>query len=111
MSWWRQNWRWMLAIGSTITASILVLAYLLLRKHREASSLRARLQLQRTFAKVSGLEADKMARAAELEENTQKAAELDARIADAKRATVAVVKSVDALTDENVAEEFKKLGY
>ena len=111
MGWWRRNWRWLLAMGSTAVAGIGVLVFLLLRKYRQAETLKTKLALRRTSAKVEGLEADKMARTSELETNASAAAELDKQIADAKRATVAVVRSVDALTDENVAAEFKKLGY
>lgn len=111
MSWWRRNWRWLLATGGAILAGIVVLAYLLFSKHREAAELRTKLDLYRTVAKVEGLEADKRARAKELQNNAAAATELDRSIAEAKRAAVAVVKSVDALTDENVAEEFRKMGY
>lgn len=111
MSWWRRHWRWMLAIGLTVLACILVLVFLLIRKKKQADQLLAQLALKRTAAKVQGLEADKAARAVDLGRNAEAADKLDKEIADAKRAAVATVEKVDGMSDEDVAAEFTKLGY
>lgn len=101
----------MLAIGLTVLAGILVLVFLLIRKTKQADELLAQLALKRTAAKVAGLEADKKARAVELNKNQEASEKLDKEIADAKRAAVATVEKVDQLSDDEVADEFKKLGY
>ena len=100
-----------MAVSGTVVAGLGVLVFLLLHKYRQAETLKTKLALHRTSAKVAGLEADKRARTSELETNAFAAAELDRQIVDAKRATVAVVRSVSTMTDENVVDEFKKLGY
>lgn len=111
MSWWRRHWRWMLAIGVTVVVGIIVLILLLVRQKKKADELLAQLALKRTVAKVAGLEADKAARVVELGTNKKAADALDKEIADAKRAAVATVEKVDGMSDDEVAAEFKKLGY
>lgn len=111
MSWWRRNWRWLLAMGLTVLTGIMVPVLLLIRKKREADELRTQLALGRTIAKVSGLEADKRARSLELATNKAAAQKLDAQIVEAQRAAVAVVRHVDNLSDEGIAAEFRRLGY
>lgn len=82
-----------------------------LRNKERADQLRVALELAQAKAKVSGLEADKKARAIELVKNRDMARDLDAKILDAKKNVVAVVKAVDKMDDLTVAEEFRKMGY
>ena len=111
MSWWRQHWRIGVALVVTGVGLILLLVLYALHKRKEAETLKAQLGLMNTTVKVAGLEADKKAREKELEKNQEEAAKLDAQILQAKKEAVAVVQSVEEMSDEKVAEAFKKLGY
>lgn len=111
MSWWRQHWR--LGLGLIVTGLSLVLLVILyaLRKRAEAQKLLSQLGLMNANLRVAGLEADKAARTKELEKNAEVAAVLDTKILKAKADAVAIVKSVRGMSDVEIAEEFKKLGY
>lgn len=111
MSWWRRNWRWFLAVLLSALAAVAVFIYWVVRKQKQVNELQAKLALGRAAAKVQGLEADKKARAGELVKNAEATKKVQAEIAEAKRAAVAVVKDVADMTDLEVALEFRKLGY
>jgi 1,4-dihydroxy-2-naphthoyl-CoA synthase len=111
MSWWRQHWRLGLALIATGLGLVLLLVLYALHKRKEAEELKTQLGLMNTTVKVAGLEADKKAREKELQANAEEAAKLDAAILQAKKDTVAVVQSVKEMSDEEVLEAFKKLGY
>lgn len=110
-SWWRQHWRTGLALGVTIVGLIVTLILFALRKKHEADALRTQLALLNTSMVVAGLEADRAARTEELKQNAAEAKALDEAIAHAKREAVAVVVAVKEMSDEEVAAEFKRLGY
>jgi hypothetical protein len=112
MSWWRQHWRWVLALAFAGSLGFVVFIILyVMRKKAEAEKLRGELELLKAGAKVEGLLADKTARAKELAQNAAVAKKLDDEIAAAKRKAVATVKSVEGLSDADVANEFRDLGY
>jgi len=111
MSWWRQHWRLGLALVVTGFGLFVTLLLYALHKKAEAEKLQVQLGLMNTSLKVSGLEADKTARAAELANNTTAAAELDVKILEAKKHTVAVVQNVNKLTDAEVETAFHRLGF
>jgi len=109
MSWWRTHWRLGIALIAGGAGVILLFVLLLLRQKKVAEQLRGELAMMKTTAKVAGLEADKEARKIELITNREKGLELDKKIIEAKRATVAVVKEVDGLSDADVIAEFNEL--
>lgn len=111
MSWWRQHWRLGLALVVTGFGLIVTLVLYAMRKKAEAEKLQAQLGLMNTSLKVSGLEADKKARAVELVSNATAAVELDAKILSAKKQTVAVVQNVAKLSDVEVEAAFRRLGF
>jgi uncharacterized protein HemX len=111
MSWWRGHWRLGVALIVTGLGLILALVLWTLHRNREAAQLQSQLALMNTSLKVVGLEADKKARQAELSKNAEAAAELDKKILEAKKRTVSVTQTVDAMSDAEVIEAFKRLGY
>lgn len=111
MTWWRQNWRWLLALGVTAVGLVVLAVLYALHKRAQVQELQAQLGLMNATAKVAGLEADKKAREVELVANAEKAQQLDTRILQAKKAAVSVVESVEELSDAQVLEAFKRLGY
>lgn len=111
MSWWRQHWRLGLALIVTGLGLVLLLVLYALHKRKEAAELQAQLGLMNTSLKVAGLEADKKAREKELATNQEEATKLDQAIIEAKKQTLAVIQSVKGMSDAEVAEAFKKLGY
>ena len=111
MTWWRRHWRWMLAVGTTLLAGVVLLVLMLLAQYKKAGKLSAQLALRRAAAKVAGLEADKAAHVLELALNERRADKVDKEIADAKRAAVATVEKVDGMSDKQIEAEFNRLGY
>ena len=111
MSWWRKNWRWLLAAGVTAAGFIVVIILILLRKSSEADGLRAQIAMSKATAKVDGLEADKKARTVELRDNALKADKVKQEIAAAKRQAVAIVKETQEMSDDDIASAFRDLGY
>jgi hypothetical protein len=111
MSWWRKNWRWLLATVLTSLGFIAVIILILIRKKSEADALRAQIALSKAQAKVDGLEADKAARSKELEANAAKAAVVEVEIIKAKREAVGIVKETKDMDDGAVADAFRDLGY
>jgi len=111
MSWWRRNWRLVLALSVGALGLIVVAILYALRKRSQVKELQAQLGLMTATAKVAGLEADKKARASELAVNADKARRLDAEILQAKKVAVSVVESVKELSDAQVLEAFQRLGY
>jgi hypothetical protein len=111
MSWWRQNWRIGVGLIAAGLGCIVVLVLWIMKRGKEAEELRAKLAMMNTTLKVAGLEADKKARGKELEQNSVESVKLDARIVQAKKDTVAKVQSVKEMSDAEVIEAFKKLGY
>jgi hypothetical protein len=111
MSWWRRNWRWVLGCGVVGFGILAFIALYLLRKKEEAEQLRAQLALMQASNKVEGLRADRKARKIELMMNAKEAKQLEKEIAAAKRETVAIVKDVEKLSDWEVSEEFRDMGY
>lgn len=111
MSWWRQNWRWMLGGLAVLAGGLLLMLLYILRKKEEAEELRAQLALMQAANKVAGLKADKQARKLDLMRNKDEAKKLDKEIADARRKAVAVVQDVENMDDIEVAMELRKLGY
>ena len=111
MSWWRRNWRWMLAIFISVIGGIVIAILYALRKKAEVENLQAEVALMRAGAKVEGLQADKKARKKQLEQNTVERDKLDSEIRKAKKKAVSTVKDVEGMSDFSIAVEFKKLGY
>lgn len=111
MSWLRRNWRSILAVIVTVFGLGALFLLYVMRKRAEVEQLRTELGLMNASMKVAGLEADRQARTKELAENLTEAAALDERIAAAKRSTLEIVQSTKGLSDAEVAEAFKRLGY
>jgi len=110
-SWWRQHWRLGLALIVTAVGLFAMLLLYALRKRQEAQKLQVQLGLLNASMRVAGLEADKAARVGELAQNAEAATALDAEIAKAKTDAVAIAQSVKGMSDAEIAEAFKKLGY
>jgi len=111
VSWWRKNWRWLLTLAVTAGGAFAVLQLYIYRKNAEASKLRAELALLRAGAKVQGLRADRTARKAELAHNTSERKAIEQELAVARRRAVATVKAVDGMSSDDIANEFRALGY
>ena len=111
MSWLRKQWRYLLALGICAAGLLTLLVLYALRKRNESAALRAQMQLLLAATKVQGLQADRKARKAQLDANAEEAKKLDQQIRDARRSAVATVQSVDAMSDVDIANAFKKLGY
>lgn len=110
-SWWRQNWRLCLVCIVMLfgVGAFIVLA--LLKKKAELDELKAQLAFTQATAKVAGLEDEKKALDIALGQNNQLAQVLDQKIIDVKRQTVALRTRVEEMTDAQVAEAFRALGY
>lgn len=111
MSWWRRHWRWLLAAGVGLIGSIAIAILYALRKRDQVESLKTEIQVMLAANKTKGLQADRKARKKELEKNNKLARQISQEIRDAKRETVALVKSVDNMSDIEIANAFKELGY
>jgi len=110
MQWIRKNWRWLLAV---VICGVAVPVFILLwmsGKNREAQQLKAQLAMMKAKAKISGVEADMAARAPEIALNRAEAKKAEAAIVEAKKEAVAVAKTVEGMTDEEVHAEFDRLG-
>ena len=119
MTWWRKNWRWLLALAASGVLSILIILLIILKQKDALRSLQADLVMLRAKAKVDGLKADKAARAAELEKNTEQAKKIDNEIAELRRKALAKAhesevidgRKLGELSSVELALLFKKLGY
>ena len=111
MSWWRRHWRWGLALVIVGLAGIAVVILYAVRKKKDAQALQTELAVMKAGAQVAGLEADRRARAVELKGNAKEAAAIAQEIATAKRTAVAAVKAVEGMSDDDIANEFRDLGY
>ena len=111
MSWWRKNWKLGLFFTVFGVGLLVVLVLWLMNKHAEAEKLRAQLSLLEASTKVEGLEKDKKAREKELQANVEEAKAIDEKIADLKKEALNKVLSVDNMTDEQIAQAFKDMGY
>lgn len=109
MSWWRRWWRWLLGGTVVILGAGVLLVLWALRKRREAAALKAELAVLKPLLHVDALEADKKARADELQRNAEEAKQADARIAQAKREVLAVTREVKDLSDDAVVNLFNQL--
>ena len=111
MSWWRRHWRLLLG-GIVVVLGALVGGILwALQRHAEALRLKQTLQIMQAKNAVAGLEADKRARRVELQTMTSERVQLEAAILHAKKQAVAAVKDVKNLTNIEILDEFRKLGY
>ena len=111
MSWWRRNWRWLIAGAVALLGLVVVLCLYLARKRAEAEKLMAELAFMKAGSKVEGLRAERTARAAQLRANKEEREALDAEIRESTRAAVATVKAVEGMSDYDVATEFRRMGY
>jgi len=109
--WFRRNWRLclvLLVIALSIGAFIVLT---LLRKKAELKELKAQLAFMQATAKVAGLEDEKKALAVALGQNSQLAQVLDQKIIEVKREAVSVRTQVEEMTDAQVVDAFRALGY
>ena len=109
--WFRRNWRLclvVLVIALSIGAFIILT---LLRKKAELKELKAQLAFMQATAKVAGLEDEKKALAVALGQNSQLAQVLDQKIIEVKREAVSVRTQVEEMTDAQVVDAFRALGY
>lgn len=111
MKWWRRNWRWLIASIVTLLAGTAILVLFILRRTRKAAELKLELDLLKAKAKVDGLEADKKARSTELEKDVATKMAVDMEIADAKREAIETVLNVSKMTDEDVVNTYREMGY
>lgn len=111
MAWWRKNWRWLLAVIVAVLGLVVVAVLYVVSKRREAENLLAQLALMKAGAKVGGLLAEKRVTAHKLSVNDEATKKLDKQIADAKRRAVATVKAVEGMSDDDIADEFRNMGY
>jgi C4-dicarboxylate-specific signal transduction histidine kinase len=111
MRWWRRHWRWLIAGAVAFLGLALVLCLYLARRRAEAERLAAELAFMKAGAKVEGLKAERSVRARRLLSNKKEREALDGEIREAKRVAVAAVKSVEGMSDYDIAAEFKRMGY
>ena len=111
MSWLRRNWRIALVLFIGVAGLFVLVMLYILRKRAEANKLIEELAVLKAGAEVQGLVADKQAREAKLDLNAIERDKLDKEIAQAKRNTVAVVREVSNLSDADIADAFKRMGY
>lgn len=111
MQWWRRNWRYLLALSVATVGCFTVVLLYALKKRAEANKLADELRILQAGAEVQGLLADKKARAVKLKTNEAESAKLDKEIAAAKRKTVAVIREVSNLSDTDISDAFKRMGY
>ena len=111
MTWWRRHWRWLLAAGVGLIGCIVLVLLYALRKRDQATELQTKIQVLLAANKAKGLQADRKARKKELEKNEKLAKQISQEIREAKRETVALIRAVDNMSDVEISNAFKELGY
>ncbi|MCA9645808.1 MAG: hypothetical protein KC492_34190 [Myxococcales bacterium] len=111
MSWWRQNWRWLLIVGGVVLGIIVVLIIRLARGKKPAALLEAKLVMAEAKAKAAGVEGDKRVKEAKLGANDKEVQRLQDKLFTIKQDTKQKLTKIDGLDAEQLAKAFQDLGY
>ena len=111
MSWWRQNWRWLLIVGGVALGLLAVVLIRILGGKRPAALLEAKLVMSSARAQAAGLESDKRVKETQLGTSAVQVQQLQDAIFTLQQATKQRLIKIDGLDAQQLAAAFKELGY
>ena len=111
---WARTGLWVKLAGIAVVAALGYIGYLQLKRRgaeKEAEDLRRENAIKEAEVRVAYLEGQKVRNAARLAQIPAEAARIDGQILAAKRQAEEARARIAGMTDEQVAERFRELGY